>query len=144
LLVFGYWNLQNQNEVTRMARPTARGLTERELEVMQVFWQDGEATATEVRDRLAAAGIDRAYVTVANLVRIVADKGFLKQTKDERPFSYRAAKSFEDVSHSLVSDLIRRLFKGSREQLLLNVLRHRRLTAKERLLLREILKEQDT
>jgi BlaI family penicillinase repressor len=132
------------NEEATMARPTAKELTERELEVMQVFWQHGEATAAEVRDRLASLGIDRAYVTVANLVRIVADKGFLRQTNNERPFSYSAAKSFEDVSHSLVSDLVRRVFQGSREQLLLNVLRRRRLTAKERALLREILAEQET
>ena len=28
-----------------MARPAARDLTERELEVMHVFWRHGEATA---------------------------------------------------------------------------------------------------
>ena len=126
-----------------MARPPAKDLTERELEVMQVFWQQGEATAAEARDRLAAAGLDLAYVTIANLIRTIADKGFLKQTTQERPFSYCAAKSFDEVSHSLVKDLVHRVFQGSREQLLLNVLKKRRLTAKERTLLREILEEQD-
>jgi BlaI family transcriptional regulator, penicillinase repressor len=126
-----------------MARPAAKDLTDRELEVMQIFWQQGEATAAEVRDRLAAAGVDRAYVTVANLIRIVLEKGFLEQTNGERPFTYRAVKSFDDVSHSLVSDLVRRVFQGSREQLLLNVLKRRRLSAKERALLREILEEQN-
>ncbi len=126
-----------------MARPAAKDLTDRELEVMQIFWQQGDATAAEVRDRLAAAGVDRAYVTVANLIRIVLDKGFLEQTNHERPFTYRAVKSFDDVSHSLVSDLVRRVFQGSREQLLLNVLGRRRLSAKERALLRDILEEQN-
>ena len=42
-----------------MARPPAKDLTERELEVMHVFWQSGEQTAAEARDRLAAAGLDR-------------------------------------------------------------------------------------
>jgi predicted transcriptional regulator len=125
-----------------MARPPAKELTERELQVMQVFWNGGEATATEARDRLAAAGLDLAYVTVANLIRTVLEKGFLEQTNEERPYSYRAARTFEEVSHSLVGDLLRRVFQGSREQLLLNVLKRRRLTAKERALLREILEEQ--
>ena len=110
---------------------------------MQVFWRHGEATASEARDRLAAAGLDLAYVTVANLIRIVLEKGFLEQTNDERPFTYRAARSFDEVSQSLVGDLVRRVFQGSREQLLLNVLKRRRLTAKERALLREILEEQE-
>jgi BlaI family transcriptional regulator, penicillinase repressor len=126
-----------------MARPAAKELTERELEVMQVFWQHGEATAAEARDRLADAGLELAYVTVANLIRIIADKGFLEQTTHEKPFSYRAAKSFDEVSHSLVHDLVRRVFHGSREQLLLNVLKRRRLSAKERQLLRDILEEDD-
>jgi BlaI family penicillinase repressor len=126
-----------------MARPTTKELTERELEVMQTYWQQGEATAAQARDRLAAVGLDRAYVTVANLVRALSDKGFLQQTNGERPFSYRPARSFEEVSHSLVRDLVTRVFQGSREQLLLNVLKRRRLTTKERTLLREILEEQE-
>jgi len=126
-----------------MARPPAKELTERELQVMQVFWRHGEATAAEVRDRLAAAGLDLAYVTVANLIRLVAEKGFLEQLNDDRPYCYRAARSFDDVSHSLIGDLVRRLFQGSREQLLLNVLKRRRLTAGERALLREILDDEE-
>ena len=59
-----------------MARPPARELTERELEVMHVFWNRGESTVTEVRDVLAESGLDRAYTTVATLVRILADKKF--------------------------------------------------------------------
>jgi BlaI family transcriptional regulator, penicillinase repressor len=34
-------------------------LTERELEVMHIFWRHGEATAAEARDHLAAVGLDR-------------------------------------------------------------------------------------
>ena len=45
---------------------------------------------------------------------------------------------------SLVGDLVRRVFQGSREQLLLNVLKRRRLTANERALLRDILEEHDS
>lgn len=126
-----------------MARPAAKELTQRELEVMQVFWQHGASTATEARDRLAKAGLDLAYVTVANLIRIIADKGFLEQINQEKPFQYRAAKSFDEVSQSLVHDLVDRVFRGSREQLLLNVLKRRRLSTKERNLLREILAEDD-
>ena len=124
-----------------MARPAAKELTERELEVMQVFWRHGDATAAEARNRLASGRLDLAYVTVANLVRIIEEKGFLKKTNDERPFIYRPVRSFEEVSGSLVHDLVRRVFQGSREQLLLNVLKRRRLSAKERSLLRKILQE---
>src|SRR5262249_21714114 len=49
------WDSDRSREVRTMARPAAKDLTERELEVMHVFWKHGEATAAEVRDRLAAA-----------------------------------------------------------------------------------------
>ena len=63
-----------------MARPRAKELTERELEVMHAFWQLGESTVAEVRDCLAEQGRDLAYTTVATLVRILTEKDFLKTT----------------------------------------------------------------
>ena len=75
-----------------MGRPPAKELTERELEVMQAFWRHGEATAAELRDLLAAEGLDRAYPTIANLVRLLYEKGLLEPTNSERPFRYRAVR----------------------------------------------------
>jgi predicted transcriptional regulator len=126
-----------------MARPAATELTQRELEVMHVFWKRGALTANEARDLLATQEIDRAYVTVANLVRILVDKGFLEQTNEERPFQYRPIRAFQDVSRSLVKELVERVFRGSREELLVQLLGQKRLTVKERSMLEQILKEQD-
>jgi BlaI family transcriptional regulator, penicillinase repressor len=126
-----------------MARPAAKELTQRELEVMHVFWKRGELTAIAARDLLAAQGIDRAYVTVANLVRILVEKGFLEQTNAERPFLYRPVRKFHDVSRNLVRDLVQRVFHGSREELLVQILGQKKLTAKERAVLEQILKEQE-
>ena len=126
-----------------MARPPAKELTERELEVMHVFWKDGESTIAEARDALAARGTDRAYTTVATLVRILHEKGFLAQTNAERPYRYRPVRSYEEVSGRLLGDLLDRVFRGSRAQLLVRLLEQRRLSTKERSLLTQILKEQD-
>ena len=125
-----------------MVRPAAKELTQRELEVMHVFWKRGGMTAQEARDQLAAQGIDRAYVTVANLVRILVEKGFLEQTNKERPVQYRSVREFKDVSRNLVRELVQRVFLGSREELLVQILGQRKLTAKERAVLEQILKEQ--
>lgn len=133
-----------------MARPKARELTERELEVMHAFWKRGtvksdavppHATAADVRDELAAAGRDLAYTTVATLVRILCDKGFLEQTNAERPFTYQPIRSFDEVSKSLVGDLVERLFGGQREELLVRLFEERKLTAKERAVLEDFLRQ---
>jgi predicted transcriptional regulator len=125
-----------------MGRPRAKDLTERELEVMHIFWRQAESTAAEARDHLAATGLDRAYTTIATLVRGLHDKGFLRQVNDERPFRYRAVRSYEDVSRGLLSDVVRRVFLGSRTQLLRRLVEERKLTTEERAVLERILKEQ--
>ena len=125
-----------------MARPRAAELTERELEIMHVFWKHGNLTANQVRDELAGIGRDLAYTTVATLIRILMDKSFLEQTNSERPFVYRPVRSFEDVSGRLLSNLMQKVFDGSREQLLIRLMEQKKLTAKERQVLNEILEEQ--
>ena len=124
-----------------MARPRARELTERELEVMHVFWARGESTVAEVRDDLATDGRDLAYTTVATLVRILADKGFLEQTNDERPFSYKPIRSFDDVSGRLLTDMVRRVFGGSREKLLVRLIEEEEMTPAERKKLQALIQE---
>lgn len=124
-----------------MARPKASELTERELEVMHAFWNTGEQTVADARDALAAGGRDLAYTTVATLVRILTEKGFLRQMNAERPFRFKPIRTFEQVSGNLLTDLLKRVFGGSREQLLVRLMEQRKLTPKERALLEQILQE---
>ncbi|HVX10445.1 MAG TPA: BlaI/MecI/CopY family transcriptional regulator [Pirellulales bacterium] len=124
-----------------MARPAAKELTNRELEVMQVFWKRGAITAQEARDELARNGVDRAYTTVATLIRILTDKGFLKQSTNDRPFLFVPARSYDDVSRRLLGDLLDRVFQGSRELLLVRLLEQKKLTPQERARLNNLLQE---
>ena len=128
-----------------MARPPAEALTDRELEVMHVFWDRGdgaergaELEVAEVRDALAAGGRDLAHTTVATLMKILRDKAFLTRSDGRRPHRYRAARGFEEVSRSLVGELVRKVFGGSREALLARLVDDR-LTEAERALLRGVL-----
>ena len=125
-----------------MARPKAKELTERELEVMHACWSREEQTVAEIREVMADGGRDLAYTTVATLVRILCDKGYLEQTHAERPFRFRPIRSFEDVSGSLLTDLVQKVFGGSRDQLLVQLMGRKKLTSKERAALEQILREQ--
>ncbi len=125
-----------------MARPRAKELTERELEVMHVFWNQEASTVAEARDELAKSGRDLAYTTVATLVRILSEKGFLRQTNQQRPFTYASVRSYEDVSGNMLGDLVQRVFGGSRERLLLRLLERQKLTKQERAVLESILREE--
>jgi predicted transcriptional regulator len=107
---------------------------------MHVFWSGGEATAADARDRLAATGLDRTYTTIANLVRGLSDRGFLRPVNAERPFVYRAVRTYEDVSGRLLGDLVERVFRGSRAQLLCRLLEERKLSAEECAVLEQVLR----
>ena len=125
-----------------MARPRVKELTQRELEIMHAFWRGGELTATQVREQLAGVGRNLAYTTVATLVRILLDKGYLKQTNQQRPFTYRPARSFSDVSQRIVGDVVSRVFHGSRAALLLQLLEDDELTDAERTILQRLVEEE--
>jgi predicted transcriptional regulator len=94
-----------------------------------------------VRDVLAAAGNDLAYTTVATLVRILCDKGFLVAVNEERPFRYRPTRPYKEVSRRLLDELVEKVFHGSRKQLLLHLVEEKPLNAKERALLEKLMEE---
>jgi BlaI family transcriptional regulator, penicillinase repressor len=119
------------------------GLTPRELAVMQVFWKAEETgeelTAEAARARLCQSDCDLAYVTVANVVRGLHEKGFLRATNDRRPFTYTVTHDFQSVAGSMVRRFVDSLFGGSREEMLVQLLRGRKLSARERAVLKEFL-----
>jgi predicted transcriptional regulator len=131
----------NGKEAVVMSRPAAHELTQRELEVMHLFWTHGALTAAVARDKLAEEGRDLTYTTVANLIRLLCDKGFLHATNGERPFAYAPLRSRNEVSRRLLGNIVDCVFRGSREQLLLQLFDERHLTKKERALLQSILEE---
>lgn len=124
-----------------MARPPARDLTDRELDVMHVFWDRGEAALPEVHAALAEGGHSLAYTTVATVAKILVEKGYLTQTGETRPFRYAPARGFEEVSGSMLGGLLDRVFGGSRELLLTRLMEQKRLTKKERAVLEEFLSD---
>jgi predicted transcriptional regulator len=126
-----------------MSRPPAKELTQRELEVMQVFWKHGSLTAAAARDHLAATQRDLTYTTVATLVRILHAKRFLRQLNEERPFVYAAARPYEEVSGRLLGDVLERVFGGSREQLLMRLFEQQPLSERERAMLQALIQEDD-
>ncbi len=125
-----------------MVRPKSSELTDRELAVMQVFWRNDEATAEAIRKQLNDERDEQlAYTTVANVIRGLLDKNFLELTFRERPYRYRYARTFEDVSNRLVGNFLQKLFEGSREAMLVNILKQKKLSQSERELLQEVLQD---
>ena len=75
-------------------------------------------------------------------MRALHDKGFLEQLNTDRPFVYRAVRTYEEVSGRLLGDLVQRVFHGSRAQLLCRLAEQRKLSSEERSILEQILQEE--
>lgn len=102
-----------------MARPRSKNPTELELELLQIIWDETPRTVSEVREDLRERGRELAYTSVAKILGIMVDKGYLSREKIGREFSYSPLVSAEQTQSTMLSDLLNRVFSGS-PSLLLN------------------------
>jgi predicted transcriptional regulator len=107
---------------------TGQTLTPLELEIMQVLWGVGPSTVSEVQPRLKA---ELAYTTVQTMLNVLLRKGKVARVQEGRAFRYRPAVSRERATGSALRDLVRRMFGGSSEALLLAMVDTRQITAEE-------------
>lgn len=91
-----------------------------ELRIMKVVWEMGRATVHDVKEALGK-GRKPAYSTILTMMRKIEAKGYLEHDVDNRTYVYRPTISQEDVRHSILGDILDRVFEGS-PALLMNCL----------------------
>lgn len=99
-----------------------------ELEVMKVVWKLTSATVNDVLDN-----IDRklAYTTVATTMKSLEKKGFLSHEVEGRTFVYQPLVKETEITHTMLNDLLERLFDNSAEKLVNTLLEVRQTSADE-------------
>jgi predicted transcriptional regulator len=103
-------------------------LTPLELEIMQVLWELGASTAAEVQPRLKG---DLAYTTVQTMLTVLLKKGKVTRTAEGRAHRYSAAVSRDRASGGALKDMVKRMFGGSPEALLMAMVDTRQISAEE-------------
>jgi BlaI family penicillinase repressor len=103
-------------------------LTPLELEIMQVLWESGACTVSEVQPKLKA---ELAYTTVQTMLNVLLRKGKVKRVQEGRAYRYRAVVSRERATGSALSDMVKRVFGGSSEALLMAMVDTQQITADE-------------
>jgi predicted transcriptional regulator len=111
-------------------RPRLTTLAPQELEIMKVVWSRRSATVRDVYEELRARrGI--AYTTVMTMMNILERKGHLKKRAEGRSFLYRPARPKRQVVGAMVREFLDRVFGGSAEPLLVQLVQDRRLTERD-------------
>jgi predicted transcriptional regulator len=100
--------------------------TEREMEILKILWEMGEASVRQVFDVMRARE-DIAQNTVQTFLRIMADKGLVSHKVDGRTFIYKPNYSREKS----VSRFIDRVFDGAVNELVMNALNVKKLSTEE-------------
>ena len=115
-------------------------LTEAELRLMDVLWQQGPSTVQQVLEALPKKS-QLAYNSVLTTIRILEKKGYLRHIKDGRAHVYRPLVEWAEASRSEIRHLANRFFKNSHEMLVLNILEDRGVDAEELQRLRQLLEQ---
>jgi len=100
--------------------------TERELDLLKVLWGLGEAKVHDVHEALCREQ-ECAFTTVQTLLRIMSDKGLVRQRNEGRTLFYSSVYTLEQLS----SRFLHRVFDGALDKLVLNMLQAEQISADE-------------
>jgi BlaI family transcriptional regulator, penicillinase repressor len=112
--------------------------TDRELDIMDVLWAGGSATAAEVREQLKDS---LAYTTVLTVLRILEEKGFVRHEEQGRTHRFYPLVGRDEAGSSAIERLLAKIFRGSPEGLLTHLVANHDLTDEELRRLRRLLDE---
>ena len=113
-------------------------LTPLELEIMQILWQDGPSTVNDVKPKLKS---HLAYNTVQTMLTVLLRKGKVKRVQEGRAFRYAPTVDRKRATGTELQDLVRRMFGGSPEALLLAMVESRQIGPRELARLNEMVAE---
>jgi predicted transcriptional regulator len=113
-----------------MAKADVAPLTDTQREIMEVVWELGEATVSQVRQALAKRrGVARN--TVQTMMVRLEEKGWLTHREEGRTFLYSAARARRMSLGAKVVQMVDRLFAGSPEDMVTALIEYRGLSPEE-------------
>ncbi len=113
-------------------------LTPAQGEIMEIIWDCGEVSASEVR-RILSRTRKVARNTVRTLLERMEEKGWIRHREEGRTFLYAAAQPREATIGRKVQEVVETVCGGSAEALVTALLDYRGLNAGELMRIRQML-----
>lgn len=113
-----------------------------ELDLLQLLWPLGAATARQVHEAMLAQRPEVTYATVLRLMQIMHGKGLLIRDESERAHLYAPAQPQDSLQTNLLKDLMHKAFSGSAKALVMAALRTG-VSKEERAEIERMLKQED-
>lgn len=96
-----------------MTKKSHMNLSRRERQIMDIIYQRGSVTATEVMENLPDPP---SYSAVRTMLRLLEEKGYVKHNQDGPRYVYSPTLSREKASQSALKQLLQTFFNDSTEQ----------------------------
>jgi predicted transcriptional regulator len=122
---------------------TPQDVTEAELAVLQVLWDEGPATIRRLTDALYPGGGVAQYATVQKLLERLEAKGFVRRDRTAAIHVFTPLVGREELIGRRVRAVAEQLCGGSLTSLLTHLVQTTRLSARERQELRSLFEELD-
>ena len=126
-----------------MARP-AQDVTDAELAVLEVLWDQGTVTVRQITDQLYPDTKGSQHATVQKLLDRLKSKGFVARDRSVWPHVFSADVAREELIGRRLRKTADKLCGGSLNPLLTHLIRDTGLNRSERDALRHLLDELDS
>lgn len=123
-----------------MPRPLMQSLTENELPIMNLLWDEAPLPVGEILTRLRR-NPKPAYTSVLTAVQVMEKKGYIRHRKQGKAYIYSPILSREAYEQSEVQSIARRLFGGDPLKLAINLVKNEHLSEKEIKTLKKMLED---
>ena len=111
-------------------------LADREAEIMEVLWDFGPSTVSEVKERVTD---ELAYTTVLTVLRTLESKGYVSHDPEGKAHRYSAVVERDAARRSALQAMAEKFFKGSTAVLLTHLVADEKLKPEEVRRLRALL-----
>lgn len=116
--------------------------TESELDILQVLWADGPSTVRSVNERLNAVVVKEiGYTTTLKLMQLMVEKGLLRRDTSSRTHVYASAVEEQSVKRNLLQQFVRKTFRGSAADLVMEALGQHAATDDELAEIKELIEK---
>jgi BlaI family penicillinase repressor len=114
--------------------------TERELEILKILWERGEASVRDVYEQMRET-TPIVQNTVQAFLRTMEEKGLVRHRVEGRTFVYKPVAPREQTTRRMTTEFVEHVFDGAIDQLVENAFSHRTPTEAELTRLEELVAE---
>jgi len=125
-----------------MAR-TPQDITDAELDVLQVLWKDGPLPIRRITEILYADAKTSQYATVQKLLERLETKGCVERDRTANVHVFKATIARDELVGRRLQAVAEELCEGSWTPLLTNLVQMKKLSEKDRRMLRQLIDDAD-